>query len=145
MNTRDEEFAQAEELAFPLEADNCKANMYINDITTVTIEKEDCIKRANAAVLLAMDVIGRRKDDRDPIKRNNLVSLNKLVAEGTLEETKILLGWKLDTRSLMISLPDEKYIAWSRSIYEIIDKGRTNHDEIESLVGRLGHVSLIID
>ena len=33
------EFAQAQDLAIPLVAEDCKADVYIDDITTVTIEE----------------------------------------------------------------------------------------------------------
>lgn len=121
-----------------------QADCYIDDITTVIVESIENIKRAASAVLLAIHTVGRPVDKRDPIKRLDLVSLSKLQAEAALEEQKILLGWKLDTRSLEISLPFEKFTAWTNGIKNIIAKKHTTFDELETLVGRMGHVSVIV-
>ena len=67
-----------------------------------------------------------------------------MIAEASMEEWKILLGWKLDTRSLLVSLPFEKFKAWSDGINKIIQKQESNHDELETLICRLGHVTLIM-
>jgi len=42
-------------------------------------------------------------------------SRNKLVAEATPEEIKLILRWIMDFRSLVISLPDNKHTVWSIS------------------------------
>ena len=44
----------------------------------------------------------------------------------------------------MISLPSHKFIAWTNCIQEILKIGNSNHDKLESLIGRLGHVATII-
>lgn len=122
-----------------------RADIYIDDGTTVVVESsEENVKKANAAVMLAMHIIGRASDKDDPLQRKDLVSMSKLEAEGQLEETKILLGWKLDSRNLMVYLPTHKYIAWSNAIKAIIKKGKSNFDELETTLGRLAHTFTII-
>ena len=138
-------FAQALPMAVEINSnDRGQVDCYIDDLTTVTIDINDNKERAAAAVLLAIHTVGRPTNKDDPIPRLNLVSLSKLTAEAALEETKILLGWKLDTRTLLISLPSDKHVAWSASITNILNKGTTFFDELESLIGRLGHVTLIL-
>ena len=138
-------FAQALETSVKVEVhENGQADCYIDDLTTIILDIDKNWKRGAAAVLLAIFLVGRPVDPNDPIKRVDLVSLSKLKAEAALEEHKILLGWKLDTRALLISLPEHKFIAWSNCIQEILDKGKSNYDELESLIGRLGHVATII-
>ncbi len=39
------------------------------------------------------------------IKRKDIVSDDKMEAEGYAEEEKICLGWLLNTRSLLVKLP----------------------------------------
>ena len=140
-----EPFVPAMDLAMTLNPADCKADVYINDITTITVDNEDARKRANATVLLAIDIMGRPNCDHEPIPRDNLVSMSKLLAECRLEESKTLLGWVINTRSLHISLPQDKFIAWSNSIQDLLKKRRSNHKQLETLVGRLGHVSMIIN
>jgi len=61
-----------------------------------------------------------------------MASLNKLKAEAGLTEQKMILGWHLDFRRLIISLPPNKYIAWSTSIGALITKKVTTAKELES-------------
>ena len=121
-----------------------QVDCYIDDLTTVTVDIENNWKRGSAAVLAAIHIIGRPVDPDDPIKRVNLVSLTTLTAEASMEEWKILLGWKLNTRLLLVSLPFEKYRAWSDGINNIITRNHSSHDELETLIGRLGHIALSI-
>ena len=121
-----------------------KADIYIDDITTVAVDTGDNLERASKAVLLAIEIVARQHDPNDPVPRDHIVSISKLLAEAALEEQKILLGWHLDTRRLLVSLPEEKYIAWSNMIKDVIKRGSSSFDELDSLVGRLTHVTVII-
>jgi hypothetical protein len=125
-------------------SDSGQTDCYIDDLTTTIVEMNDNCSRAAAAALLAISIIGRPLNPKDPIKRLDLVSLSKLQAEAALEEHKILLGWKLDTRSLQISLPFEKIKAWSDGINSILKAKSSSFKELETLIGRLGHVTVII-
>ena len=44
----------------------------------------------------------------------------KLAAEASPEEVKLILGWLMNFRELIVSLPDNKYIAWSADIGNIL-------------------------
>ena len=107
-NTSDIPFAKALPLAVTLDDNNKgKSDVYIDDITSVIADINNNAEKGEAAVLLAMHLIGRPFDSNDPITRLDLASITKLIAEARLEETKILLGWKLDTRTLTVSLTFE--------------------------------------
>jgi hypothetical protein len=121
-----------------------QTDCYIDDLTTTTVEIGDNVERAAAATLLAIHTIGRPVDNRDPIKRLDLVSMSKLQAEAALEESKILLGWKLDMRALLVSLPFKKFKAWTNSINEILTRNKTTFKELETLIGRLGHITVVM-
>ena len=45
---------------------------------------------------------------------------NKLESEALLEEQKVILGWLIDFRHLLICLPENKFVAWSEAIRKMI-------------------------
>ena len=138
-------FAEALPLHVSIPDDNKgKADVYIDDITTVTVDINNNVERAAAATLLAIHIIGRPEIKSDPIPRKDLVSLSKLEAEGTMEETKILLGWRLNSRRLSVSLPKEKFLGWSETINKMLHRGQVTPSELESMIGRLNHITIII-
>lgn len=138
-------FAEALPMIVEAEADGRgKADCYIDDITTVCVDEGKNEKRASAAVPLAIHILGRPLSESEPLLRKHLVSMSKLSAEAALEETKILLGWLLDTRRLLVHLPEDKYIAWTKQIKRILSAEWTTHKELESLIGRLTHLSVIV-
>ena len=112
---------------------------------TTTVDIGMNKKRAEAAVLLAIHTVGRPVHVDEAIQRVNLVSMSKLKAEASLEEQKILLGWKLDTRILTVSLPFHKLTAWSNGIKKTIEVKRSHFRELEYLISRLGHTTVIIE
>jgi hypothetical protein len=52
-----------------------------------------------------------------------LLSPSKLQAEGAPAEIQIVLGWTINTRNLLLSLPADKFKAWSDDLLVIIDVG----------------------
>jgi len=71
-------------------------------------------------------------------------AINKLVAEATPEVTKMILGWLMDFDKLIVSLPENKYLAWSQTIQDILVKGSAKAKELETLIGRMEHLGVII-
>jgi hypothetical protein len=55
-----------------------------------------------------------------------------------------MLGWTLNTRTLEIKLPAYKWLAWSKTLSDMIMKGTTNFEEMETVVGRLTHLAIVI-
>jgi hypothetical protein len=86
----------------------------------------------------------RPSHDEEPIPREPMEARNKLVAEATPEEIKLILGWMMDFRSLVISLPDNKHTAWSNSIQELLVAGKAKAKELETLIGCLGHLGMVL-
>jgi hypothetical protein len=68
----------------------------------------------------------------------------KLVAETGLTEIKIMLGWEIDFRRMTIALMDNKFIAYSKAITDMLERSWTNHNELETNVGRWVHMAQII-
>jgi hypothetical protein len=69
---------------------------------------------------------------------------DKLKAEVGLSETKMILGWFFDFRRLMISFPENKFIAWTSAINKLLVEGWSTAKELEPTIGRLGHLALVV-
>lgn len=143
-------FGEALEADVKIPADiTAGTDSYIDDIATATLATQHNlpqVARAKAAVLMALHLQFRpHAGDHEPIKRPDAASVRKLMAEGSLAETIIFLGWQINTRSFKISLPEDKATAWSNSIKELLNKnGKVAHSTLATLVGRLNHVAYII-
>ena len=72
------------------------------------------------------------------------MSQPKLIAEGGPAEAQIVLGWTLNTRSLLVILPLDKFEAWSSDLKEIISKRGGTFGQLETTIGRLNHAAYII-
>ena len=121
-----------------------KADVYIDDTITVALHSTSNNDRASAAVPLAIHLMGRPLLPNEPITRSDLMCLRKLLAEGRLEEIKNTLGWDIDTRNFCVRLPSHKFKAWSLSITTILQSGSTTFNQLETLIGRLTHVSTVM-
>ena len=56
----------------------------------------------------------------------------------------MILGWKWDFRCLKISLPENKFIAWMDDVSQLLTDGKTTAKALESMIGRLGHLALVV-
>jgi hypothetical protein len=124
--------------------DQGKADCYLDDIISIIPDINKNLKRGAAAVPLAIHLIGRPMADSEPIPRDDLISLKKLIAEGGLKEVQTVLGWILNTRTLLVSLPEDKFLAYSKQINNLLEKTKASFVELDILTGRLVHVALII-
>ena len=138
-----EPFAQAKPLSIkiPLE-ENGKADVYIDDIITIAVEKGDNIERIRSAPSTVIHAVTINSSSY-PLPRDDIIEDEKNIAEGGPEETKICLGWLLNTRKLMISLPLHKAKAWDSQITEAISKKSINLKTLESIIGRLENIAQI--
>ena len=57
---------------------------------------------------------------------------------------KTILGCLLDFQRLILSLLFHKFHTWKCNVHEIIKQGTTNENELEILIGRLGHLGTIV-
>jgi len=121
-------------------------DVYIDDMIplTVDIPGTDNLERCEAAALLAIHATARPNHPDEPIPQEEMEARNKLSAEAGLEETKTILGWLIDFRRLTISLPSNKFIAWTESINKILTRGTSTAKELETTIGRLGHLGAIM-
>jgi hypothetical protein len=120
--------------------------VYIDNLiqTAVIIKGTENTIRCKCATLLASDACAWPKHLKKPIPRKDMEACNKLKAEAGLEEYKTILGWLVDTRCLLLSLPNNKFVAWTAIIREVIEQGTTMAKTMESIIGHLGHLGMAI-
>jgi hypothetical protein len=121
-------------------------NVYIDDLiqTAVIIDRTDNAIRCKCPTLLAIDACARPKHLNKPIPSKEMEAHNKLEAEAGLEECNTILGWLVDTRCPLLSLPNNKFIAWTTIIKEVIEQGTTTAKEMESIIRCQGHHRMAI-
>ena len=124
--------------------DKGKCDVYIDDTVAMGPDLPGNALRLESAITLAFHIFGRPIDKNEPIPRKDIIAFNKLIAEGAIEEQKILLGWLYDTRRLLISLPLDKWQNWSKDLLDLIENKQTSFHDLDTLIGRLNHVGYII-
>jgi hypothetical protein len=122
------------------------ADVYIDNTTALTVDLTGTqyAEQLEAAIPLAIEIAARPNDANEPIPCKKMVAEDKLKAEGGLSETKVILGWLFNFRTLTVFLPDHKHIAWLREIKQMIDSRCTTKKQLESMIGQLGHVGYVI-
>jgi hypothetical protein len=98
------------------------------------------------APLLAVSATSREVSKLEPLPHDNdnMDAQNKLIAETRLTKQKIILGWSFDFHRMTISLPENKFRAYSKVISEIINRGWTSKGELETNIRRWVHLGQII-
>jgi hypothetical protein len=124
--------------------DKGKGDVFIDDNIFVTPDINDNIERIAKAVPLAINTVSRQSHQNEPLPRKPILSMKKFIAEATMEESKTILGWLINTRQLSIHLPDNKFIAWSKAIQKLISNNVASSKELHTIEGRLNHAAFII-
>ena len=121
--------ATAQPLAFDFNItdDNTSSHLgrcdcFLDDLIACMLNRPSTVQRWSCATPLAIFLgLQPHIGDSEPVHRKPGLSQAKLQAEGTLAEIQIVLGWCLNTRRLLLSLPFDKYTAWTADIRKIID------------------------
>ena len=122
-----------------------RVDCFIDDLINVFLDTPENCRRQPHVVPLAMHVTSRpHAGEAEPIMRRPILSQPKLEAEGSPDESQIVLGWRIDTRRLLVSLPDDKYEAWKADLKRAISTKSCPFQELEALVGRLNHSALVV-
>jgi len=127
--------AAARSLMVDPEADEFgTADVFLDDIFSAIpqLDGDSPGDRGAQAALLALDVLGQPllPDNGESLPRDEVLAIGNLaigkaIAEGTPAERLIVLGWMIDTRRLLISLPTDKFTAWTADINNfLLSKGR---------------------
>mgnify|MGYP006168619179 FL=1 len=64
--------------------------------------------------------------------------------EGSPKESKIILGWEVNTRLLRLRLPQDKLTSWNAEIDHILQQKTVDRDILATTIGRLNHASYVI-
>jgi hypothetical protein len=122
------------------------SDIYIDDFIQATVHLDNTNSSfwCKPAILLAIDCCSRPKHPHKPIPREDMEARNKLSAKARLEEEEIVLEWKLDTRQLIVSLPTNKFVVWTKIINSTLETSNTTAKELESIIGCLGHLGLAL-
>jgi len=135
-------FHQARDLSIPIPLNDFgKIDIFIDDSIGVAPDLGKDPTRVCQAIPLAIWTIVRPASEQDIIPRKDIISIKKLQAEGCLEEIKTVLGWVINTRSLLIALPDHKFHVWTRDIDDMLVAGKSSYKLLETLLGRLNRVA----
>ena len=137
-----EPFAQAKDMSVELpDEDEGKADCFIDDICSIVVDIGENVERLRKAPITVMEAVSLNSDNSGYLVRDNLVAEDKMIAEGAPAEKKICLGWELDTRKLLVCLPDHKYIAWRSQIDESLKRTTVSNDTLMSILGRLENIA----
>ena len=119
---------------------------FIDDLINVFLDTPRNCQIQPQTVPLAMHVTSRPHagEDIEPISRRPILSIPKLMAEGSPAEVQVVLGWRLDTRRLLIALPDDKYHAWTSELATIEAEGQCRFKDLDRIVGRLNHSAYVV-
>jgi hypothetical protein len=137
-------YATAHPLSVPLPVDDDpKSEVYIDDLFNCYLQRH--LLRGREILPFVLELLGRPPDADDPIERDDVLSISKFLAEATPSEVKTILGWVVDTRRLLLSLPPNKVLAWSASIQAMLDDPRkVSYEDLDTLIGRLNHCGFLI-
>lgn len=128
----------------PEPTDTGKIDVFLDDFIATFLDSLKNNQRVPAIIPLVLSLLGRPVADDEPIDRNEFLSIVKLIAEGTPAELQTVLGWTLDTRRLLVCLPQDKFDEWSKDIDTIIAHKRCQWKLFRSIKGRLNHCGTTI-
>lgn len=89
----------------------------------------------------------RGTGDDKSFPRDDLLAISKFLAEARPSECKVILGWRVNTRSFSVSLPAKKQLAWKTSIEQLLARRRDSVPAkvLEQLMGRrLNHAAFVV-
>ena len=119
-------------------------NVFLDNFITLGLLQSPIADHLAYAVPVIIETFARPLAPFEPLLWSVLISQKKLNAEGRPSKLQTVLGWSINTRSLMISLPHHKILAWSSEIDRELRADSFKHHPFESLVGKLTHVTTII-
>jgi hypothetical protein len=119
---------------------------YLDDIFGAFMDRQ--AERSAAAIPLALHIVGRLHDPhrQESFPRDDILAIPKFLAEAKPSERKVILGWIVNTRKLLVALPQVKFKMWTKSVEDILRrlKSPIPAKELETLMGRLSHASYLI-
>jgi hypothetical protein len=111
-----------------------KSEVFVDSFLPVAINLMDNACHISAAAPLAVHAVGCQISPHKPIPHDDLFSFTKLKAEAAMSKTKLALGCLINTRSLVITLPENKFLGWTTSISEVMSLTYADAGTLETLL-----------
>ena len=144
----DRPFAIARELKIKIQAKEISFDCYIDDMIAVCLMVKDNMQRALNAIPLILDSLFRPIMSEEPVERNPILSVAKLLAEGGMDETKTILGWIVDTRGLILFHPSVNSKLLVLEIDSMLEffttKKPIDRTKLERLIGKLNNIAFLM-
>lgn len=138
-------FADPRPLAVtPDPAPEGKSDVFIDDNILIFRGTPENLRRAPFVIPAVIAAMSRPNSDQEQLPRDEFLTLSKLEAEGAPAEIRIVLGWQIDTRRLLISLPRDKHATWRRELQDLLQTPTAAFSTWDSLLGRLNHAAEVI-
>jgi hypothetical protein len=138
-------FGEADELFVELPDRDIITDNFIDDFMQAGLDRNDVPERIKHAVPLILDTLFRPARPDEGGNRNPIINMTKHQAEGRLEESKVVLGWQINTRTLSVLLTKEKAQDWLIDIHKCIHEKKCPKKLLESIIDRLNHTSMIVN
>ncbi len=106
-------------------------------------------EKADAALTLALHLVGRPVDDKAPksFPRYDLLpGVSKFLAKSRALARKTSLGWEVNTLSFKVSLPTDKRRTLVGKLRRLatLPGRRANAKELKTTIGRLNHAAYVV-
>jgi hypothetical protein len=144
----DDSFGEAAEMSvvYPVEDARPIFDCYLDDLFGVSREADRA--RLEAVIPFVLHLLSRPVEagSAESLPRDNLIAISKFLAEAKASESKVILGWVVNTRSMTVSLPIDKHRVWVAEIRELRTRPgrRATAKELESTIGRLSHAAYVV-
>lgn len=116
-------------------------NIFVDNIIGMVVDRKDNYRRLGLAMAISVKTISRPETGGETLPRSDNLHPGKTFVEGAASEQILVLGWLLDLRQLLIILPQDKYVSWTKDIVDILKIGKLNKKRYETLIGRLSHTA----
>ena len=122
------------------------ADVYIDDTIALGVDLQNTNNsmRLENTILLVIHVAARPIHPEEPIPREEMAALEKLLAKAGLEETKMILGLFCGFIRMTVALPTNKYVAWKSDILNMLKYRNATASKLDTIIGRLGNIGFII-
>ena len=144
----DSPFAVARELSIAIQSRFVSIDVYIDDLIVVLLFSPSRFERIKNVIPLILDCLIRPLTDTEQVKRSSILQQTKLIAEGWFEESKVVLGWLINTRALRIFFPRMKALQLKLELQELHksfeEESQVNGKLLESVIGKLVNICFII-
>ena len=136
-------FAVAKPLFVPVPNRETFIEGYVDDGIGCCVDINGNLNRLQNAIPLSTEVVFRPISKTEKVLRNDQIHETKLQGEGKPSESKVILGWEINTRKFCIHLPIHKYIAWNGDLQKVIKTGEVTFDQQKKINGRMTYAAYI--